>query len=524
MRSLVGLVVGRLGPRADGAVRGTFLTLVVAQHTRSLFMVTFALTAHRLLSWLAYPLIGRWSDRTDTRTGRRVPYMAGGLLVMSACTVLYATTDSYWPLVGVIVVARQARVAYSLPEFTSVPEIFGRSRWIKALISVGIGGFAVGALIRVTVIATWDEADPSTWSPAFYLAAAFMAAAGLAILLLVREAPAARAVARSTPDHPWRERIADLLAVPNAKVLAGAVLLGAAASGATARAFPLYAKDVLGATGAQLALSGLLAPALGIVVSFPLGYWLAVRFERKPLVMAGTLVFAAEALLHIFLVRLWQSVALGVLSGAVGAAMVIAVAPFALQTLPRTGSMGERFGLYVGPVSFVAVVASYASSLTYDHVVHDYRVIWVFPTIFILAAAFVLRRLHIPPGRERSHPIALFEQVAAMFGHDGVPRDRRLFGGEVTEDDVDPMVFFDRARRAGHQLEGTLAYRIAELPSTVDGAVVEGILELLRDDVVYVDADVTIHGKDAVLSRLAEVGGEVRLAFDPEGLVSRIER
>ena len=89
VRSFIGLSLGRLGPRAFGAVAGIFLALLVAERTDSLLMVTFALTAHRIVTWIAFPLAGRMSDRSHLSIGRRVPYMGGGLIVAGVCTALF---------------------------------------------------------------------------------------------------------------------------------------------------------------------------------------------------------------------------------------------------------------------------------------------------------------------------------------------------------------------------------------------------------------------------------------------------
>ena len=88
VRSFIGLSVGLVGPRANLAVSGVLITLFVQQRASGALAVTFALTANRLLSWITYPVAGRLSDRTQTRVGRRTPYMAVSLLVMGAASAL----------------------------------------------------------------------------------------------------------------------------------------------------------------------------------------------------------------------------------------------------------------------------------------------------------------------------------------------------------------------------------------------------------------------------------------------------
>ena len=54
-RSLLGLSLGLVGPRANLAVSGVLLTLLVSSRVSSAVAITFALTANRFVGWIAYP-------------------------------------------------------------------------------------------------------------------------------------------------------------------------------------------------------------------------------------------------------------------------------------------------------------------------------------------------------------------------------------------------------------------------------------------------------------------------------------
>ena len=191
VRSFIGLSIGLVGPRANLAVSGVVITLFVQQRASGALAVTFALTANRLLSWLTYPVAGRLSDRTKSRVGRRTPYMAGSLILMGAATWMFTVVQGYWLLVLFIVIARQAAAVFTLTNVAVVPEVFGRSRWIKALLLTTVLGTLASLLIKGTVIATWKQNDPATWNLPFQIAALIMVGVGITVLVLVREAPAA---------------------------------------------------------------------------------------------------------------------------------------------------------------------------------------------------------------------------------------------------------------------------------------------------------------------------------------------
>ena len=247
LRSFVGLTLGLVGPRANLAVSGVLLTLLVSARVSRTLAITFALTANRLIGWLAYPLLGRASDRTKSAAGRRAPYMAAGLLIMGVCTWAYTLVGGFWPLVLLIVCVKTASVVFGLTNVAAIPETFGKSRSVKAAALIGVLGILVSLVIKGTVIATWKAHDPSTWNLAFREAGGFMVVVAFVVLLLVRESPAAREVAereRHTRARPWRDEVAEVLEVPNAKVLVTGVLVFWAGLSATGYLAIVYFQKV----------------------------------------------------------------------------------------------------------------------------------------------------------------------------------------------------------------------------------------------------------------------------------------
>jgi Na+/melibiose symporter-like transporter len=441
VRTLVGLILGRLGPRAFGAVAGIFLALLVAQHTESLIAVTFALTAHRIVTWLAFPLTGRISDRSSTTLGRRVPYMALGLLVGGICTALLVRTTSYWQLVGVLMVARLAFVAYIVPSAAVTPEAFGNKRWLRAGVVVTVGGVIVGISIRVTALATWEQSDPSTWAPAYYLSAAYIVFAALATLLLVREAPVPVKTARNRSRRDSLATARSALEQPNAKPLLAGILLAIASGGAFDRAYPIYAEQVLGAGGDSLAAGGI-ATAVLSCAAFPVSWVISHRISRRNTALWAGITGAAAAIAHLFVTEFSQSVVIGVASQIFLVAAVLALAPFYLRILPREGGLGERIGVIFSPVLLAGMVASFATGAIYDFLVEDYRVIWIPTAVFSLASGITIwAGLRGPEGRERSHPGRMFKTLRKLLWGRG--EDRQLFRGELAEHEVDGTVLLE---------------------------------------------------------------------------------
>jgi MFS family permease len=206
--------------------------------------------------------------------------MAGSLIIMGISTWMFTLVSGYWLLVLFIVIARQAAAIFTLTNVAVVPEVFGRSRWIKALLLTTVLGTLASLTIKATVLTTWNQHRPSTWNLPFQVAAVIMISVGIAVLVLVREAPTATFGAeadRRERARPTRDELRDILSGPNAKVLVAGSLLFWAGIGSTAYVAILFFQRVLNAGASAQTLAGL---ATGIPV-FLIGIALGIPLSRK---------------------------------------------------------------------------------------------------------------------------------------------------------------------------------------------------------------------------------------------------
>ncbi|MGD0881967.1 MAG: MFS transporter [Acidimicrobiales bacterium] len=455
VRSFIGLSIGLVGPRANLAVSGVLITLFVQQRASGALAVTFALTASRLLSWMTYPVAGRLSDRTRSRVGRRTPYMAASLVVMGAATWMFTVVSGYWALVAFIVVASQAASVFTLTNVAVVPEVFGRSRWLKALLLTTVLGTVASWTIKGTVIATWKQSDPATWNLPFQVAGAIMVLTGLAVLVLVRESPSAATGAeadRTRRARPARDELRDILAGPNAKVLVTGSLLFWAGIGSTGYVAILFFQRILHAGASAQTIAGL---ATGIPV-FMIGIALGVPLSRvltpMQLAVGAPLLGAVLAGVQYFDTHLWQAVVLSYIGAPFIGAYIIVMAPLLLQLLPRAGGLGERLGVLLSPFNLVSVVLAYIAAATVD-ATGNYRLIWLFPAATGLAHAAVNTRLRYPERDPTSSDMVKRLWEWAIVQAESMAETGIVTGllaapllGVVTEDDADSAVVVDMAR------------------------------------------------------------------------------
>jgi hypothetical protein len=136
----MGLSIGLVGPRANLAVSGVLITLFVQQRASG------ALGGHlrphrRPVGQLAHLSGGgRMSDRSRSRVGDGRPTWPASLILMGVATWMFTVVHGYWLLVLMILIAGQASAVFTLTNVAVVPEVFGSSRWIKALLLTTVLG------------------------------------------------------------------------------------------------------------------------------------------------------------------------------------------------------------------------------------------------------------------------------------------------------------------------------------------------------------------------------------------------
>jgi len=480
VRSFLGLSIGLVGPRANLAISGVVITLFVQHRASGALAVTFALTADRLVSWITFPVAGRLSDRSQSRVGRRTPYMAGSLIVMGVATWMFTVVGGYWLLVLMILIAGQASAVFTLTNVAVVPEVFGRSRWIKALLLTTVLGTLASLTIKGTVIASWKQNDPATWNLPFQITAVILVLVGVAVLVLVREAPTASygaEVDRKVRARPTRDELRDILAQPNAKVLIGGSLLFWSGVGSTAYVAILFFERVLHAGASAQTIAGLATSLPVFFIGVGLGIPLSRKLTPMQLAIGAPLIGAVLAGVQYFDTHLWQAVVLGYIGAPFIGAYIIVMAPLLLQLLPRAGGLGERLGVLLAPFNLCSVILAYIAALVID-ATGNYRLIWLFPAATGLAHATVncwlkypARRASSPDmvGRLWEWSVVQAESMAEMGIVTGLLAAPLL--GVVTEEDADSAVVIDMARNIlGNPYEPEPEDPPAALPAAGEGS------------------------------------------------------
>lgn len=250
----------------------------------------------RVWDAVADPVTGYLSDRTNTRFGRRRPWMAVGALPLalgftlawSPPAALPAPALPWWIGSAVLLfftgltLARMPHEALGAElsrDYHERNRVFGAKRAV----------FGVGTLgVFAALLQLGEAADPRASAPP--LAAAAALATALLLLasgLALREPPAHRGRGALRPLTAVR----DVLANPHARRLVSVSFLQQVATGTVTTAAAYHTQYVLGDPGAFPLLLGIFFVAS--LVSIPLWLRAGRRVEKKPLLVGSMVAVGA---------------------------------------------------------------------------------------------------------------------------------------------------------------------------------------------------------------------------------------
>lgn len=395
------------------------------------------MAADNILALFLLPFFGGLSDRTNSRLGRRTPYIiAGTAAAVILMNLLPALDNSYsqqaapFKLVTFVIVLGLLLVAmgtYRSPAVALMPDVTAKPLRSKANAIINLMG-AVGGILYLAVAAvlypTSKVAQLShvNYQPLFLIVSAIMAAAVVVLLLTIKEPVLAaenQALERLHPE--WNLAQDDGHggeALPGAVkrslyfLLASIALWFIGYNGVTTW-FTTYVSQVMG-EGLGGASTCLLVATAGAIVSYiPIGI-LASRIGRKKTIHAGIILLAACFLAGFFLTTLFSSInavmyVAFALVGLAWAAINVNSLPMVVE-MCRGGDVGKFTGYYytasmLAQVITPVVAGSLMKTISY-HILFPYAAFFV--TLSFVTMCFVR---HGDSKAEAKKGLAAFEDM-----------------------------------------------------------------------------------------------------------------
>ena len=371
------------------------------------------MAADNVLALFLLPLFGAISDRTETRIGRRMPFILGGTaaaaVLMNLLPLLdnrYAAAPSPVTLAGFVAVLALLLVAmgtYRSPAVALMPDVTPKPLRSKGNAIINLMG-AVGGILYLAVAAVMyptsrtEGAVHVDYQPLFLVVSLIMAAAVVVLFLTVREPKLAEENRRLEAAHPEWDLAEDdgsgheTLPAPVKRslgfLLVSISLWFIAYNGVTTW-FTRYVSEVMG-EGLGGASTCLLVATAGAIVSYiPVGA-AASRFGRKKTILFGVALLAACFLLGFVLTTVYSSIQpvmylVFALVGLAWAAINVNSLPMVVE-MCRGSDIGKFTGYYYTFSMAAQVVTPIAAGALISAV--GYRVLFPYAACFA-ALAFV---------------------------------------------------------------------------------------------------------------------------------------
>lgn len=343
-----------------------------------------------VLALFMLPLFGLLSDRTRTRFGRRMPYIALGTLLAAALAALLGFMDRAGSLQAYLIVLCAlllAMGAYRSPAVALMPDLTPKPLRSKgnAIINLmgALGGIAALALIAFAVPSMDGRAD---YRLAYALTALLMLVSVGALAFLLRENEL-RVEGDADDSKGKRYDKLPRPALVSLVLILVSVFFWFMGYNAVTTAFTKYATQVWNMPLSQASLCLMLATGGAVISYLPVGM-LSSRFGRKKMILVGVALMVA-CFGFGALIRGTGALAyvLFVLIGFSWAAINVNSYPMVVE-LAGGGNVGKYTGFYYTFSMAAQIATPVLSGLLLERV--GYWTLFPYAALMVLASLFTM--------------------------------------------------------------------------------------------------------------------------------------
>lgn len=352
-----------------------------------------------VLALFMLPLFGAWSDKVNTRLGRRTPFIIVGTAIAVISMMFMPVGDNLGELYIFVIalgVTLIAMATYRSPAVALMPDVTPKPLRSKGNALINLMG-ALGGIVALGLISFLvpDEGKPD-YRLLFGIIAGFMVVSVIVLLLTVREKKLAAEVAESgghgekmTEEELTSGKKSEPLPKPVFKsllLILFAVALFFMGYNAVTSAFSKYAQVYLGVQGGGFANLLLIATAASVVSYIPIGF-LATKIGRKKTIMIGLVImFLCFAVAATFTKFSYVLIAIFVLTGMGYAAIIVNTFPMVWE-MAKGSDVGKYTGYYYTFSMSAQIVTPILSGAMLQYI--GYQTLFPYAALF-LALSFVV--------------------------------------------------------------------------------------------------------------------------------------
>ena len=340
-----------------------------------------------VLALFLLPFFGALSDRTDTKLGKRTPYIVGGTIAAVVFMLLIPIADNIksFPLffvsLGAVLFAMST---YRSPAVALMPDLTPKPLRSRANSVINLMG-AVGGIITLISISLLvpKEASPS-YMPVFTVIAVLMVAAVAVLLLTIKEKKLGEKVKSEYPDKEEDEKNESSKDMPSdvrrsLNFILASIFLWFTAYNAVTTAFSRYAARVWGLQGGSFANALMVAMGAAIISFIPIGI-LASRIGRKKTILAGITLMSLSYIAGFMFINYSPMINVVFAFTGIGwAAINVNSYPMVVE-MSKSGDVGKYTGLYYTFSMSAQIMTPILSGFLLENV--SYRTLFPYSVVF----------------------------------------------------------------------------------------------------------------------------------------------
>lgn len=354
-----------------------------------------------VLALFLLPFFGSLSDKTDSKYGKRMPFIVVGsiLTIISMIIIPYASeARNFIAFVLGLALVLLAVASYRTPAVALMPDITIKPLRSNGNALINLMG-AIGGVIVLLMITVFSPDKLGSYHTLFLAVAAFLFTGTMIMVFFVKE-------------NAWSKEMQDKsdalgIDLEDEDLVGGKVMskevqrsmtflllsigLWFMGYNAVISAFSRYATLQIGFTGSQ-ASSVLLLANIGAIVSFLPIAKLSNKFGRKRMIFVGigvlAFAFGSASLYSEFSILMSGNF---LLAGFAWAAISVNSLPMVLE-MSSGADIGKYTGLYYTFSMSAQIITPILSGLLFDLI--GYKILFPYSAFFLILAFFTMMHVH----------------------------------------------------------------------------------------------------------------------------------
>lgn len=382
---------GQFGNGVYNGLNNAIMGLFVSAFTGNPFIIGYLSNTRTIEGVVIQPIVGRWSDRSNGRMGRRRPFILFGIplsVLFLTLTPLAGHAGSHWALpliiVSIILFSITWNIAgdpYQALMIDITPE-HERSIFNAVLSVIALVG-QVAILLYASVASINKKNIPD---PIFYLCAGFLLLTYAVVFFGVREPKQATEQARVEDKIPLRVYIEEMRTFKESFKLLGSIFFLWTGLNAILPYLTVFTKHVMHVDSSHAIRIYLVIILASALAAYPFGR-LGARFGNRPFIVLGTILMIAAGIGGTFAPSYNWLYPVAILAGVGFSSTTALTYPYLSQLVPGS-KMGVFTGLQAAFSSVAVPISVGVTSVLID--LFGYRSIFVMLTAMMVVDVVIL--------------------------------------------------------------------------------------------------------------------------------------